>query len=418
MSGVELLLGLMVLFYVGGILVGGRTIRGFGLPSGVEYLLLGFVLGPYVLGVIRAPVLELFSPLLVVGCAWIALVAGVGYTQVGLRRIRVGRSLFGVFLALAVGAGVAGMVFLALRFVPGIQLSLSQRWLLAGSIGAVSSETTRHAVRWVVERHGARGPLSDMLADHARASVLAPALALSVLFAAAPGPGLNTLSLIERAALPPALGMLLGLVATVLLGREFRRDESWGILLGISLLGMGIAARLGQSAVATAFFLGLTIAIASPHRAELKTMVTVTEKPAMLPLAVLAGALVQPTAPLLPLLLSAGILSRLLFELVRGQLVAAFVRVARPAGAPLGLGMMSAGAFTLAAAIALTLRLPTELGPSVLGFAAGALLVGELIGPLMLRRALTRSGEIVPGEMYTPPPPSVNPAPPELPEAR
>ena len=49
MNAIAFLLGLLVLAYLGSILVGGRTIRGFGLASGAEYLVLGFVLGPQVL---------------------------------------------------------------------------------------------------------------------------------------------------------------------------------------------------------------------------------------------------------------------------------------------------------------------------------------------------------------------------------
>ena len=70
-----------------------------------------------------------------------------------------------------------------------------------------------------------------------------------------------------------------------------------------------------------------------------------------------------------------------------------------------------------ACAVTLALRFPPELGRGVLAFAAGALIIGELLGPLMLRRALTRAGEIVPGEAQTPPPPSVNPSRPEFTEA-
>ena len=58
---------------------------------------------------------------------------------------------------------------------------------VALGIGACASATTRHSVRWVVERHGARGPLADFAADAARASALVPPLALTILFAVAPG---------------------------------------------------------------------------------------------------------------------------------------------------------------------------------------------------------------------------------------
>jgi hypothetical protein len=415
-SAIGLLLGLLVLSYVGSILVGGRTIRGFGLPSGAEYVLLGFVLGPRVLGVVSGTLIEAFGPLLVVGSAWLAFVAGIGYGQVGERKIHVGRAAAGVLFALLVAAGVAAVVFFSLGLASG--LSVGERLILAGSAGAVSSETTRHAVRWVVERHGARGNLSDTLADYARASVLAPALILAVLFAALPGQGLAALSIPERAGVTIAVGVVLGLVVAVLLGREFRRDESWGILLGASFLGMGIASRLGQSAIATTFFMGLTVAVVSPHRSEVKTMVTPTEKPVLLPVAVLAGASVHPdAAPFAPMLIAVGLAARIAVELVRGSMVALFVRSARPAGPLVGVGLVSIGAFSLASAVALELRLPSELGAAVLAYAAASLLMGELFGPLMLRRALVRAGDIVPGEVRLPPPAGV-PSPPHNEAAR
>src|SRR5690606_16781993 len=125
--------------------------------------------------------------------------------------------------------------------------------------GAVSCETTRHAVRWVAERHGSRGELSDMLADLSRSSVLVPAAIFGLVFAVAPGHELGTTPTVLRVGLTLGLGIVLGLVATLLLGREFRRDESWGILLGTSLLAIGVASRLGLSPIAAAFAMGLTV---------------------------------------------------------------------------------------------------------------------------------------------------------------
>jgi hypothetical protein len=409
MSAISLLLGLLVLSYVGSILVGGRTIRGFGLPSGSEYLVFGFVIGPPVLGVVNRTLIDTFAPLMVAGAAWLALVAGVGYCYVGRRPVHVGRALAGIGLAAFVGAGVFAAIFIGLGF--GSSIRGLDRILLAGGVAATLSETTRHAVRWVVERHGARGPLSDAFADHARASVFVPAIALAVIFAAAPGQGLASVPLLARVAITVGLGVVLGLVASLLLGREFRRDESWGILLGASLLGMGVAERLNQSAVATMFFMGLTVALVSPHRADLKTMVTPTEKPVMLPVAVLAGASVQlGAAPLLPLLIAVGVGARLIMDFMRGTLHALFRPAARAGGPFVGLSMTSTGAFSLAGGVALGLRLPTPLGPSVLAFTVGSLVIGELLGPLILRRVLVRASEIIPGEAQTPPPPSVDPS--------
>jgi hypothetical protein len=400
-----LLLGLLVLAYVGSILAGNRTIHGFGLPSGAEYLLLGFVLGPHVLGVVNRSLLDNFRPVLIVGAAWIALVAGIGYDRVGQRRVRPLRTLSGIVMSTAVGAGVAASVYFALELTD--QLGGFDRLLFALSVGAVSCETTRHAVRWVVERHGAKGPFSDALADLSRASSLVPAAALAVLFASQPLRGLPDLGILPRVGITLGIGCLLGLVAALLLGREFRRDESWGILLGTSLLGMGVAERLGLSGVATSFAMGLTVALVSQHGAELKAMVTPTERPVALPIAVFAGAFVDiHAAPFIPIIIAVAVVCRLVLELVRGALLSAFLRAPSASVPALGFGMASTGALSLAAALAIATRFHETIGASALVVAAAFVLVGELVGPLSLRRALERVREIS-DDSLTPPPPGV-----------
>lgn len=403
MTATSLLLGLLLLSYVGSILAGNRTIRGFGLPSGAEYLLLGFVLGPHVLGLMNRSLVGSFEPILIVGAAWLALVAGVSYERVGQRRVRLSRAIGGVLLSALVGAGVACGVYLALTALG--QFAAVDRLLFAAAAGAVSCESTRHAVRWVVERHGASGPLSDGIADLARASSLVPPAALSVLFAAMPAPGLEGVSLGARVGITLGIGGLLGLVATLLLGREFRRDESWGILLGTSLLGMGVSERLGLSAVATSFTMGLTVALVSQHRTELKAMIAPTERPVMLPMTVLAGAFVElDSAPYMRWVLTVAIVGRLALELVRGLVLSLALRAPRGSWVVLGLGMASPGPLTLGCAVAIAARFPDTLGPSALVIAAAGVLAGELVGPLSLRRALERAHEINEDSLIPPPP--------------
>nr|MDQ2646226.1 potassium transporter Kef [Myxococcota bacterium] len=279
-----------------------------------------------------------------------------------------------------------------------------ERWLFAAAAGAVSCESTRHALRWVVERHGASGPLSNAIADLARASSLVPPAALSVLFAVMPAAGLEGVSIGARVGITLGIGGLLGLVATLLLGREFRRDESWGILLGTSLLGMGVSERLGLSAVATSFTMGLTVALVSQHRTELKAMIAPTERPVMLPMTVLAGAFVEvDPATFMRWVLAVAIFGRLALELLRGLLLSFVLKAPRGSWVVLGLGMASTGPLSVGCAVAIAARFPDTLGPSALVIAAAGVLAGELVGPLSLRRALERAHEINEDSLIPPP---------------
>jgi len=400
-NGIAFLLGLMVLSYVGSILVGGRAIRGFGLASGAEYLVLGFVLGPQVLSVVNHSLIETFQPVVLVGVSWLGLVLGVSYLRVGQRAVPLKHVLLGVALSAVVSACVsAAVLFAAERFTKLQRLEIVA---FAAVCGLVCSETTRHSVRWIAERHGAKGPLSDLAADTARASALFACAALSVVNAWLPGAALPAFSVLGRVGITLALGFVLGATATLLLGREFRRDESWGILLGTSLLGIGAAARLGLSPITVTFAMGLTLATVSRHRIDIKAMVTPTEKPVLLPVILLAGAYVNVKLPPALLFLVAGaLIVKVVARVLSGSALSLAVPAARGVGLEFGVSMLSSGALGLAVALAFTLRHPGAVSDAVLVLAAVGVLIGEWLGPAALRRALTVAGEISPEE----PPPS------------
>jgi hypothetical protein len=405
MNPIAFLLALLALAYVGSILVGGRAIRGFGLASGAEYLVLGFVLGPQLLSVVSRSLIDGFQAVIMVGVSWLGLVLGVSYLRVAQRQVPWPRVALGIGLSALVSASVSAAVyFCATAFTA---LPRVDAIAFAGAAGLVCSETTRHSARWVVERYGARGPLADLAADTSRASALFAALALSVVSAWLPGAALPGLSLIERVLVSIGLGVVLGLTATLLLGREFRRDESWGILLGTSLLGSGAAARLNLSPISTTFAMGLTLAIVSRHRLDIKAMVTPTEKPVLLPVVLLAGASVNVKLPAVLLVLVAVALAvKVVARVLLGTALGVGSPPARNVGFEFGVSMLSSGALGLAVALAVTARHPGQVSDAILLLAALGVLLGEGLGPAALRRALTRAGEIKPEEApeLSPPP--------------
>ncbi len=389
-DGIWLLLGLLLLAYLGSNLVGGRAIRGFGLPSGSEYLVLGFGLGPHVLDVLGRSLAHTFEPVVLVGTGWLALVVGVGYVRVADRWISPARAAAGILLGLLTCAAVTGAVYYAAPLLGGFQGF--RRVAIALGMGACASATTRHSVRWVVERHGARGPLADFAADAARASAIVPPLALTVLFALAPGGGLPSVPVIGRIGITLAFGALLGLVAALLLGRDFRRDESWGVLLGTGLLTVGAADRAGLSLLGAMFAMGVTLA-ASRHRLEIKAMLTPTEKPVLLPVTLLAGAYVNLKLPTsVFLLVGVALAVKIAMRVVLGSALA--TGPARNTGADFGLSMLASGGFTIAAALAFSTRVPGVTSDAVLLFAVVSTVLGEWVAPAALRRSLERTGEL------------------------
>lgn len=400
-EGIWLLLGLLLLAYLGSNLVGGRAIRGFGLPSNSEYLVLGFAIGPHALDVVGRSLAHTFEPVVLVGTGWLALVVAVGYMRVGERWISPGRAALGVLLGVLSCLAVAAAVYFVAELL-GIFPGFS-RIAVALGMGACASATTRHSVRWVVERYGASGPLSDFAADAARASALVPPLALSALFAMAPGGALPNVPVWGSIGATLGFGAALGFIAILLLGRDFRRDESWGVLLGSSLLVAGAADRAGLSLLGAMFAMGLMLA-ASRHRLEMKAMLAPTEKPVLLPVVLLAGAYVNLKLPTSVYLLVAG---AVLAKLVVRVLLGAFLGLgpARGTGMDFGVSMLASGGFTIAVALAFSTRVPGLASDAVLLFAVVSTLLGELLSPGALRRSLDRAGElhVVPEDQMTRP---------------
>jgi Kef-type K+ transport system membrane component KefB len=395
------LIGLLVLAYVGGFLFGGHAIRGFGLPSSAEYVVLGFVLGPHVLAVLDRATVTGFDMITNVGVGWIALVIGSNYGFVGRKRVRISSMLAGWALALF----TAGTIFcvsygFALFMLP---LGPADRFLLAGGLGAACSETTRHAVRWVMERHSARGPLSRLIAEVSDADDLVPILGMAIVF---------SMTAMEGAPVPlPAwgwtvatwgLGIVTGLMATALLGKDFRLEESWGVLLGTSLLTIGLSTQVGFSPLTTMFAMGATIALVSRHRVEVVAMTEPTERAVLLPLLVLAGARLDLTStPALPWIVAMVIVARLLSK-VAGGMVLRRLAGGGTGGPLLGLGMSSTGGLAMSIGIAFALRFPGVVGDTVLAAASIVTVFGEFVGPVSLRNVLRSAGEI---EVSPQPPP-------------
>jgi hypothetical protein len=380
-------------------LVEGRAIRGFGLPSGAEWLMLGVVLGPHALGMFQASVIREFEPLVVVGLGWTTLVLGIDYGYVGERRASLRGLLLGILLSASCGVAVASAAFAYLSWE--LHIDRGEALDIAIILALVSSETTRHAVRWISERQGAKGPLSDVLAEIADADDALPLLGLGVLVALGTTPNLQVdLSLGWRLGAAGALAVILGLIAAALLARSLAFGESWAVLIGVALLGIGMSMRLGAAALTVMFVVGVVISMVSHRHAELRRLLAPTERPVILPLLVLGGATLNPKtlSPEVVSLLGVVLGARVVAKLASGRVIAAFVPAARHSPMATGGALLSSGTLSMGIGLYAYLSLEGRQGEWALLAASAATVFGELVGPAMLRRALSRAGEVDRGE--------------------
>lgn len=396
MSATALLMGLLLLSYLGSLIVGGKAARG--LPSGIEYLGLGFAVGPSALGLVERSMIAEFEPIVQVGLGWLAFVVGLDFGRAEGRRVRSGSLALGVAGAALTGVVVATAAWLALErlAVPGLERGGAL--LFAVASGAVCAETTPAAVRWVAARWTARGPVTNLLVELASADDFVPLVTAGVLFAFEPASGLDvSLPVYGWFAASLGLAALLGTVTALLL-RGAEGYAVWGALFGTLLLGVGSAARFGMCTIFVTFVMGIALAGVSPNRRSLRRMVRPTERAVLYPMLLLAGARldVRPVLESRALLAFVAIvlLARILGKLASGAVVNVAVRAARPAGPALGVVLLASGPVSTSVAFVFALRFPGPIGDTLLVLAAGSSVLGELVSTLALRRLLAHAGEV------------------------
>lgn len=410
-------MGLLLLAFFGSAVV-GRKGTSVGLASRAEFLVLGFVLGPHALGLLDVRSVEAIDPVSTVAIAWLALVVGLDFGFVGRRRLTLARIALGFFSTVCVGFGVGFVVHaLVVRTTP---LRGTDAIVLAGGVGTVCAQTTRTAVQAVIKRLRSRGPLTELMLDLADTADFAPIVATAVLFSLSHGhavvQGGAHAGKLAMLALPfyawtgvtALLGLVLGGAAAALLGKEFRLEESWGVLLGIGLAAAGLATRVGLSSLMTMFAMGLSISLVSAHRRALSQMIAPTEQAVMLPLLLVAGARLDLVSfRSLPVLVGAAVALRVVFVLGVGVALRKWVRAAHGVQSSVGLALLPAGGLSVGVGLLFSLRFGGAIGDTVLAAAVLSTLVGELLGPRALRSVLEASGEVGSAE-ETGAPPSVS----------
>jgi hypothetical protein len=393
-STLQSLFVLLLVAYMGGFLMGGRGLRGRGLPSGSEWLVAGLVAGPSALGLVGGAEVASFAPMALLATGWIALLVGLTSGVDRERRIGAGAIALGLLVGFVSLAGVAGAVYLVLERVPSsgaLFPDLAERRTVAICIAAALADTSRHVARWASERLGAEGPLLEQVAGITRSDDLVPIAAVSLLISLDATRGVPAIPLGGF-----GLGALLGLALAGLLGRSPRPAAFWSLLFGFSLLATGLAERLDLSVLGAGFSLGLLLAIASPLRARARELAGAAEGAVILPALFLAGARTDIVSGPALWILGAALLARLGTALLSAALVAAAVPGARRGGPGLSLAFFSTGPLGIAIALSVNIRFPGPVGDLVLATTVAAAVAGEFLGPPALRRALRRAGEMPP----------------------
>lgn len=279
------------------VLFGERT----NLLASLEYLVIGFLVGPLALNFLDAERLASLEPLLGVVTGFAGFLVGLPLSFGRLSDRPRGTVRFALVAGLVAAALVAGLAWLALSLAPLDALDgLSTGALLMGAatlgVGAIVSSV--ESVRAVIVTERADGPVARLLPSAAQTirvlAICGFGLALAT-HRADDQPG--AIALWDAAAVASGVG--LGIIFHVFVGDEHDHKKLFVATIGIVALASGVADALHFSPLFVNMVAGATIANISSATPDLLAADIRLRRPVFVVLLILAGATWQPIPGLL-----------------------------------------------------------------------------------------------------------------------
>ncbi len=395
---VVFLLGMVGAAYLLAHFVVGWFQRRFLTITGIEYILLGAVLGPEVVPGVRALAdLEGLAPIIAFAAGWVGLLYGVSLDLRALSEAQDRAARLAAFDVVVTGAGVGGLSYLALSrgwVLPGVAWSDAAvaSWVLACAAAAGSTS----AVDLVRLRYRAlETELLPLLHRAARMGDVAAIVGFGLLFCAfhveGPGQAMAGLALFDEWLVRTVvLGVGLGWLFAIFLGDTEDANHRFLALSGIIIFASGAAFFLKLSALLVNLLLGLTLGL-TRHGRGLTEVLESTQAPVRLVLLVFAGALWVPVPMGPAVALSAGYVAlRVLAKFAGGSLAT----VGTPLRSDVFRGMLAQG--DVAVAIAIGFRLVYRGPAADLAYTAilVSVVIHEMVAPRLLKGLLIDAGEL------------------------
>lgn len=363
--------------------------RRYRIVSGVEYVILGILLGPQVSGFMSADVVASLAPIMTLALGWSGAALGMSFYLPRMIKIPGHTYTTAILEALLTFLFVAGIMLLAFSWAFG--MSYAQVILPALSLGAIATATSNAAVTLGSSdpTHPVAQQLETTAAVDGLFAIVSFGLLLCVVHIATPV-GNRFLTPTEWVAITIGIGVVCGSLFHLFIGSERNPDRLFIAMAGAIILASGAASYLRLSPLLPALIIGAILVNTSHHRDELQRMMSSVEKPLYFVLLLFAGAAWRPSQYdwLLPVLL---------FVLVRlvGKIGAARL-AARAGGDPAldgrnwGRGLIGQGTIALAIALSYSLN-DSEIVPNVVFTAAIVSVVVTDIFGVRIVNALTNN---------------------------
>ena len=386
------------------------------LPAVTAYLVAGILVGPYCLGAfgvkglgfISMEELEGYSILCDVALGFIAFSIGNEFRVSQLKKIGKQATIVGIFQAVVTTLLVDGALLL-------IHLAIPEKLPLEAAIvlGAIASATAPAATLMVVKQYKAKGPVTDILLPIVALDDAVGLVLFAVSFGIAKAIGAGNVDLVS-VLVEPMLEVILSLILGALMGllfhfcERFFHSRSKRLSVSIAFVFLTIAlsmlkfeiggVHVAFSSLLVCMMLGTIFCNICDFSEELMERVDRWTAPLFVLFFVLSGAELELSVFTDLMIVLVGIVY--ILSRSAGKYTGAFLS-AKMSGCDdnivkyLGITLLPQAGVALGMAMK-SQALGSEIGLLISNITLFAVLIYELIGPLLTKIALTKAGDINP----------------------
>jgi hypothetical protein len=373
-----------------------RVQRRFLVLAGVEYLLLGYLLGPEVPQLHALNNLSSLFPVIALAAGWVGLLRGTQFDTDELRA-STGATWSIVLLHHVLAGtltGAASYLMLTSGFIGEVDSRTAG--VCASVLACCAAADSAAPFELLSRRYQIQGTLAPLLSRAARFGDVLVIIAFSVVFAVFHGNSEGTSDAAEWWLITLGLGAGLGALFTPFMGADESENGRFLALVGIITFASGAAYFLRLSPLAVNVVLGIFLVNLSKSGRRIRATLQSTEKPMALVLMILAGTLWKPS-PWLPTLIGLVVFVGLRLA---GKWLGSWIG-ARGSDLRRDLyrGLLAHGSVTVAMAVSFRLvyeRIFPETTAIDIAYSVilGSVILNDLVAPRILRALLVDAGDL------------------------
>ena len=386
------------------------------LPAVTAYLVAGILVGPYLLGAFGVNGLgftsledvESYSIICDVALGFIAFSIGNEFRLSQLKKIGKQATIVGIFQAV-VTTLLVDVVLIAMHFISGGKLPLPAAIVL----GAIASATAPAATLMVVKQYKAKGPVTDILLPVVALDDAVGLVLFAISFGVAKAIMIGSIGIIS-VLVEPLLEVILSLVLGSVMGFLFHycerffhsRSKRLSVSIGFVFLTIALSmlqfkigsVHIAFSSLLTCMMLGTVFCNVCDFSEELMERVDRWTAPLFVLFFVLSGAELELsvfTDFMVVLIGVAYILSRSAGKYCGAYISSKMAKCDDNIVKYLGITLLPQAGVALGMAMK-SQALGSDIGLLISNITLFAVLIYELVGPLLTKIALTKAGDINP----------------------